>query len=240
MFLLIETAVKAGPAGTPRIVEQGITGMGAIGTAMNMVKPPPFGIGKTAPVFRGATEPKVQRKLEQGLTADTFTRSEKTATATKPSVNLTAATIKTLLSGDDRKHNAAEFFKAVTGIQLPGSKIDMEKSAERQARIQATADAIRQMAPAEKVELMRKLCGPDAPGSRIAESVLINHQAPKLNDLFDAARPRTKSPSSEGISAGIQAVGMGLLMLPVIAPAGMLLKPDLFGQVLGVLGLMMV
>ncbi len=216
--------------------------MGALlhtaGQAMNQVHAPyrrTIVPANQTPVLQGS----LPATLSKEPAADSFTKtsalpvtsSEPKAASMTKDVAKRANTLKDLLVADgNRKHNAAALFKAVTGVQPLGFQ-SQQASEQKQALLKTEAEAINQMKPAQKLALMQQLTGVESPFSKVAEKVLVQQQTPGLKDVLNCLKPQTQNQMPEAPAFGLQAVGLGLLMLPVVCPAGVLLQPSLLGRV---------
>lgn len=201
--------------------------------AMNWVQPVgphqknPF--GATPVAFRSSLQQTISLEKEQfGPLTDSFKNAQKPAPAT------TALSIRELLTGKNAKANALALYEQVTGVKVPGSQLLPKPSNENYANIRTVAENIKGMSAEQKVDLMKKLTGPESPFSKISESILVNQQAPSMREIFNTVRDRSLLPGSgiTGISAAFQSAALGFLMLPIVCPAFMLFRPELLGQVI--------
>lgn len=154
------------------------------------------------------------------------------------------AQVKALLSADgDKKANALELFTRITGVRPLGA-VSTPADEAKQAELKQLAESIQQLAPAQRLALVKAVTGPESPYSQVAEKVLINQQLPTLKEFANMFKPdfkaNAKQPGVEGVTAAIQAVGVGLLMMPIACPASVLFRPELLGQVMGALALKLI
>lgn len=175
--------------------------------------------------------------ITMGPAADMFVRADKPETSVTSAVSKPATALKELLNQDaNRKANAAMLFKAVSNL-LPVGRTEPKLDEGKKAALDVLAQNIQKMTPLQKVDLMREVTGAESPYSKVAETILVQRQTPQLKDMLNCLKPPVENNGMEGLAAGIQAMGMGLLMLPVLGPTSLLLKPGLFSQVLASLAI---
>jgi hypothetical protein len=189
---------------------------------------PTFQAPKGAVTFGKAATPSLE------AASDTFIK--KPAPTDPARTALQANRLMTLLRDESnqekRRSHAAAFFHAMTGQPSLHQNI-LHKTPQveeaRRVELETIAKTVREMPPAQKLELIRQTTGPASPYSRVAESLLVHQEMPTMKDVIRCVVPGKNDITPA--STGAQTAAFGLLMLSsVIMPAAAIMRPDLAAQ----------
>ncbi|HEY9688121.1 MAG TPA: hypothetical protein V6C52_14195 [Coleofasciculaceae cyanobacterium] len=185
---------------------------------------PTFQAPKGAVTFGKAATP------SWGAASDVFIK--KSAPADTARTALQANRLMTLLrdeiNQEKRRTNAVAFFHALTG-QPPMFHKTPQVEEARRVELETIAKTVREMPPAQKLELIRQTTGPASPYSRVAEALLVNQEMPTMKDVMRCVAPGKNDITPA--STGAQTAAFGLLMLSsVLMPAAAIMRPDLAAQ----------
>lgn len=178
--------------------------------------------------------------------ADTFQKGTvRYAAHTGESDNTDGRRLKVLLDDlgfMDRKTAAAYFLQKAVGINHAHGILDPYKLDDTvKADLIDLADSVQAMHDEDKVKFVRDLLGADSKYTRYVEAALIGEDKPGFRDTLKLlVPPKPAENSLSGYREAFSAMGLGLLMLPVVLSGKILFNPALAGHYLAVLGLALV
>ena len=143
----------------------------------------------------------------------------------------------------ERKQLAAQFLKLTTGIDYTNAVPKFfQLKPEQQAQVQQLARQVQELSPANRVELVKALAGDHSVVARYVDKMLMTDQSPTLKQTRNMLRQNIEQPpqqASPGVALAVGGVAMGLLMLPLVAPAAALVSPAMASRVAAAVGLLL-
>ncbi len=138
----------------------------------------------------------------------------------------------------DRKVAAAQFLKAATGIDHTEYFSQPTEPVSKEAT--SLAETVKQLQPQEKVDMVKAMTGDASIYAKYVEKVLIHQQKPSLSETFQLFKPQIQEKNFSGVTAAFGAMGTGLMLMPIVLPSSVLFNPNLAGQLVAGLGLLLV
>lgn len=182
------------------------------------------------------------------LNTDVFEKSEATVTPIKTTLSNygsgdthSGESLKQLFSDLnflDRKVAAHYFVKKASPIEFKQPILDDYRLEPRlKAQLVDIAENLELMSKAEKVEFMRDMTGTTSNFARYAEKVLIHDANPGIKETLKLFKPNVKETSIGGLKDAFSAMGVGLLMMPLVLSGKVLFNPNLIGRFVAGLGI---
>lgn len=136
------------------------------------------------------------------------------------------------MDGEKRKANAVSFYHAMNN-QLPLFHETPRMEEKRLTDIENTARAVREMSPAQKVELIGEVMGTDSPQFAVAKALLLDQKMPLTRDVFNVMtstfQPQDNDVNAASVAGHAAAFG-ALVVASVVLPFAVVSQP---GTIIG-------
>lgn len=213
-----------------------------------------------SPLFKGAAvqpKPVDDADITAGisflkpLNMDVFEKNTSIDTSSLPTQSLyttgdmeSGETFKNLLANLnflDKKVAAHYFLKKASPIQFKQPLLDdFRLEGQVKSELVDIANKLELLSNTEKVEFMKDVTGASSNFSRYAEKVLIQDANPGIKETLKLFKPQVKDQSVQGYRDAFSAMGVGLMMMPLLLGGKMLFNPALLGRFVAGLGIALV